>query len=534
MSARTAWTFFCFVLTLSSANAQNAGVVEGSVVNGATRSGIAGVTVKLFTRQGVRYETTTDGTGRFSIQGMKEDEYDASFEREGFTHLDEPRLLRRFLHVDGKNPARLDVELTPYAKIRGRVVDAEEKPVPNAKVTLDGTRVEETTDGDGNFAFNKLLPGSYTVLAKPKQEPPAKEAADNRVEPVPTWFPSAIDRTQATPVVVRAGADASGIRIQLRSAPVYCVRGVVLDNAGKAAAKTTVTLHSREAAPDNGGAMTLYLGGARTWFPETGPGPAIETTVTDGQGAFEFPSVREGEWLLRAESPWGYLEEPKRDIQGLGKQVVSVSEKDVDNIGIRLVTNFTLPVTVDVEDAPGATGDDRLVVALLPVDGGPAGLGMPSKQSGALILDRAYPGAYRVMTQTARPGFYVASVDYEGRPVSDQPVEIESGPQPLHVVLRSHAGQVRGVIEKGQSATVLLLSASNDGIVRSVECAAGALFQFDNLHPGAYEIVAFDRMEDAKLGNPAFVARLHAMAKSISVEEGANASLELPVNRWPD
>ena len=93
MSAHAAFALCFFILVLPPANAQNAGVVEGSVVNSATHSGIAGVTVKLFTRQGVRYETTTDGTGRFNVRGMKEDEYDSSFEREGFAPPDSTRAM---------------------------------------------------------------------------------------------------------------------------------------------------------------------------------------------------------------------------------------------------------------------------------------------------------------------------------------------------------------------------------------------------------------------------------------------------------
>jgi hypothetical protein len=236
MFARVASAAVCLVLLVHPVIAQNAGVVgggvvgrgvvgrgvvEGSVIDSATRSGIAGVTVKLYTRLGVRYETTTDAAGRFTVREMKEDDYDSSFERDGFAPPEASRVLFKFkplLRVNGKNPARLDVEMVPWAKIRGRVVDADGNPAAGAAVTLDGPRIgpsgEETTDGDGTFTFNKLLPGSYTILARPKATPLAKDARDNRMEFVPTYFPSVVERLQASPVIVRAGADASGNEIQ--------------------------------------------------------------------------------------------------------------------------------------------------------------------------------------------------------------------------------------------------------------------------------------------------------------------------------
>jgi hypothetical protein len=257
--------------------------------------------------------------------------------------------------------------------------------------------------------------------------------------------------------------------------------------------------------------------------------------VTDGDGAFEFSSVREGEWLLRAESEWGYIEESKRDIQAAGGLAVSVSKKDVADIELRLASNFDLPVTVDVEDAPDAAGAIPINVRLMPVGGGPAIAGIP-KRDGNAVIDRAYPGQYRVIAETFRPGFYIASTDYAGREVSGQPIEIAAGSPPLHFVLRNHAGAVRGLIEKGQAATVLLLSPSNieNEAVRGVECAAGALFQFDNLRPGTYAIAAFDRVDDRRFSDPAFLARLLTVATSIRVEEGANPSTELSVSRWPE
>jgi hypothetical protein len=537
MLARAALAVLCLAL-LRSAMAQNAGAVQGSVINSATRTGIPGVAVKLYTRLGVRYETTTDAGGQFNIHGMKEDDYLSSFDHPDFAPPESSRkLFQPPLHVDGKDPARLNIELIAWAKIRGQVVDAEGKPAVNVAVMLDGPRigppVNQSTDADGDFTFNKLLPGSYTILATPKPEPPAKEAADNRVEAVPTFYPSAIERPQASAVIVRAGADAAGNTVQLRRLPVYRVRGVVLDEAGKPAPRTTVSLHTRYAAPGSSG--TSILGGSRTWYPAPGSGPVIQSTLTDGEGAFEFSSVHEGDWLLLAESEWGYIEETERDIQGVASQILSVSRKDVADIKMRLATNFELPLKVDLEDAPGTSGAGRILLMLWPVNGGPAVAGLPGKD-GNLVIDRAYPGQYRVFAQTVRPGFYISSIDYAGRDVSAQPVDIEPGGRPLHFVLRNHAGLVRGQIEKGQAAMVLLFSASDteSDVVHGVECAAGALFQFDNLHPGTYAIAAFDRIDDARLSDRNFLARLLTVARSIRVEEGSNPSIELPVNRWPD
>jgi hypothetical protein len=54
------------------------------------------------------------------------------------------------------------------------------------------------------------------------------------------------------------------------------------------------------------------------------------------------------------------------------------------------------------------------------------------------------------------------------------------------------------------------------------------------LRPGPYAIVAFDRIEDGRLSDPAYVSSLLNSAKTIAVEEGNNPSIELSVNRWPD
>src|SRR5215471_20879193 len=79
--AQPAWAaLFAFSAGVLSAQA----TVEGTVVNSVTRAGIEGVSVKFYTQQGVRYETTTGGGGTFRIAGMRNGDYLSTLEKEAF------------------------------------------------------------------------------------------------------------------------------------------------------------------------------------------------------------------------------------------------------------------------------------------------------------------------------------------------------------------------------------------------------------------------------------------------------------------
>jgi hypothetical protein len=533
--ARSAAALLCCALF---AAAQDSGEITGSVINSATGTGVSGVAVKVFTQLGSRPdETSTDAQGQFSIRALKPGEYSSSFDHEGFAPLETGMggSLKR-LHVDGKTTARLDVELIPFGRISGRVVDADGKPVAEAVVTLDGPPASRTpavtTGTEGTYSFDKLRPGSYMILAKPKAPATPGDKRADRVESVLTYFPSAMERRQAAPIILRAGADAAGNEIRLRTVPVYRLSGVVLTEAGRPASGAIVSLRSRNSAtPD---LATTMMGEARTWFPGPGIGVEAANTQTGADGTFEFTSVPEGDWIIHAETPWDYIEETKRDIQAIGDVNLSVSRKDTADVQIRLATNFDLALSIEFDDPSTVAQRGDLMLVMSPVDGGPEIFGLPGK-NGKLVVDRAYAGRYTVQAQTHRPGFYVSSIDYAGRAVSG-PIDIASGAQPLHIVLRKHAGVVRGAIEKGDAATVLLApSAAGDAlIVYGVPCGPGGSFQFDNLRPGSYAVVAFDHVDDRKLSDPAAVADLLKSAQAITVQEDANPPLTLSVNRWPD
>ncbi|WP_044281503.1 carboxypeptidase-like regulatory domain-containing protein [Myxococcus stipitatus] len=105
--------------------------------------------------------TLTDESGRFSVDIDGEGEGWIDAESEDFT-MDS---------VDVTIPSRgLRLVLDPRSTLPGRVVDAEERPVPNVFVYLyvggdDAIRGMETSDDEGRFVFKDLSPGPYTLKA---------------------------------------------------------------------------------------------------------------------------------------------------------------------------------------------------------------------------------------------------------------------------------------------------------------------------------------------------------------------------------
>jgi hypothetical protein len=137
--------------------------------------------------------------------------------------------------------------------LRGKVLDPEGNPAPRVPVDLygpiakSGQHADTVSGTDGRFVFENVLPGTFTLVASPK---PSLSAPNDgfRTEAVKTYYPSSLERSGALPITVRGVADETGIELRLEADRVYRVRGVVLDEAGKPAARIHVQL-ARSGAP---------------------------------------------------------------------------------------------------------------------------------------------------------------------------------------------------------------------------------------------------------------------------------------------
>jgi hypothetical protein len=325
----------------------------------------------------------------------------STVEKTGYDrHQDLPFLGGATVGVHGPDPVRWDIRMDPWTTLRGHVVDVDGKPVAKVHVQLGPMRDNETlTDENGAFVFQKLKPGSYTLWAKP--DPKDQIQAGVRVEAVPTYFPSTVESSQTERIVVRAGIDLPDYEIRLRTSPVYRVRGVVLNDAGKPAQHATVKL-MRPA----GQSTQAYEFACCPLSAVTGPaGAKQEIEVAAGEdGRFEFPSVQPGDWRIEAGADPAHDTIQDDYVVSSGGTSALVTGHDIEDLEIRLAAPFRLEFSEDwgdaQEDSRGAMRPD-----FIPLDG--------QNRPGRLDPEAPFqvlPGRYRVVPPLFVKRSYVASV----------------------------------------------------------------------------------------------------------------------------
>ncbi len=394
-------------------------------------------------------------------------------------------------------------QVTP-ANLHGRVLDADGKPA--AKIAVEMSSASEgnlrtTSEEDGTFSFGDLRPATYMLRAIPDAKPRVQDG--ERIETAPTYFPSVIEEAEAKRITVQPGADLPGFEIRLRTAPVHRVRGVVLDPGGKAVEHTAVLLFKPASGP-----LTMVSGAYRAMIPRDTPAQ-YAVAITDDNGAFEFPSVLSGDWRVSVEP-------------GVGGLSVGVSKADIDDIEIHLSTFVTLDALTDLGGTPAPAGSHIPDVTLLSLD-------QPQlhELSKPRRFDDLVPGRYVIVTQAGRiPGYYLASVFLGNHEVTGQEVELAPGSPPVKIVYKNDGGTVRGTVEKGEHAMVLLIpkGTGDSNSIFSARCAAGGAFSIDDVPPGDYYAAAFEHVD---VSSPAFMTTIGANAMPVHVAPKATAIANL-------
>jgi len=464
------------------------------------------------------YSATTDAQGRFRIEDVKEGSYSAMYNVRDFQRFPGPP--EQIKVAKGAEPVQLELKLIPAGSISGRVLDGAGKPVPKAIVKLQmqqkgGMSVQISGHDDGEYRTgNMLAPGTWIVsaTAPPSLKPP-ESPADERLGWVETYFPHASDRQLAAPVVLQPGSDLSKLDIKLATAPVYRIRGTVLDERGDAAPKIPVT---------------LGRAGSNSPWPD-------EPIKSDADNTFEFASVSAGEWIVSTT-----LE--KRGEMLWAAQSLQVNDHDLENIHLKLTPPFSIqgkivlealenqpvpkPPAVKVVNATVFAATFRPpVLAAMSLPGNGFYSANPDDQ-GAFTIQNLYQGMYHIIPELAPPGYYLDSVRLGSADALEFGVSILSGAPPLIVTYKLNGGTVRGTVDGCGAGKVMLIPQTSvlrrDGFIRQANCGDKGRFEIVDVRPGEY--YGFAVAPDDEAGRPGAQLDQNLMNQSIRVSVRSNES----------
>ena len=374
------------------------------------------------------------------------------------------------------------------ASLSGVLVDPSGKPLPDTEVTLfvaiqHGGKItywprgaRATTNAQGEFLIEAIYPSTYHLIAlppAPSTVPTARRALAR------TFHPGVIDFAEASPLYFSPGQHISGYRMTVQTQPVYAVSGKL--DADSNSPRDAV-IASVQLVQDDHPFRNFALSG---FF-----------TQVNHLGGYHLYNVPPGSYTLA-------LVSSNRPDWRTGSAHIEVTDADVEVPPIRLgparelsgrfVLESATPAPLDwtkfdiYAESPGFTFG-RYKTQIRP-DG-------TFRQSPAVAVP-----ANLTVEGPLPPRGYLASIRANGREILGQQVDVANLPaESLQVVIRTDPGTVRGSVadaRKDRVLSVILFPVEPHlrkyPLAYHTNAFSPYPFQFDNVRPGDYFLVAVQR-----------------------------------------
>jgi protocatechuate 3,4-dioxygenase beta subunit len=488
----------------------------------------------------------TDADGRYTVANLPAGRYSISFMKGGFAAVQygqrRPNQSGKLVDLaDGQKLENLDAALMRGGVIAGRIMDDFGEPVVDARVQvmqlrwLNGRRRMagagrgDTTNDRGEYRIWGLGPGDYFVSANSQERPMFMEAA-LAAQDVPdpagfatTYYPGTASVDDAQKVTLAAGQEVGGVDFGLVTTRMVRVFGTALTGEGKPMAHATVMMVPRSAL--EGGGMMMPAGGR-----------------TDGNGAFTFPNVAPGEYVLQARPEGGRGSSSEAD-EG-ASATVTVGSEDVRNVVLVASKGVRVSGRIIFEGAvPTADVRDSLRVFLPPLENEPTmfGRGNTAQVTPETTFEARGVTGRRTFAVSAGPPWVLKAVRIGGADVLDTGYEFgKEDVTNVEVVLTSRAPTLTGVVTGENNSpvpdyVVIAYSTDERAWQQSVGLRRGfgvgrpdqnGTYKLTGLRPGSYYVVALDEMPE-ELGNPDLFKALKDRAKEVRLREGNSQRLDL-------
>ena len=478
----------------------------------------------------------TDANGAYEIKDLAAGRYQLNASKGSYVQLQYGQL-RPFepgkpLEVaDAQAVEKVDFSLPRGGVITGRILDEFGEPTPDVQVLamryqyIQGRRQlspagrAAMTNDIGEYRVFALPPGQYFLSATLRNLNPLDAASDDRSGYAPTYYPNAVNITEAQRLTIGVGQTLNDINLALSPTRLARVTGSAVDADGKPLAGATVVM--------------IQIAGVAAM--------AVAGGQVRPDGSFSVANVSPGDYTVRAMSTQGGLMSQSGEVV---QAMVSVAGEDIT--GLRLTGVKPSTVTGRVILPQAGTGSVSVSsLQLIALSSAPDLLNIPSTarvNDDSTFEIKVQPGNHLLrMNPTA--GFAnarIKAVRLNGADVTDtgidfRPNEDVSG---LEVELTTQVSDLSGSVTntRGESVkdyTVVVFARDRQRWGFASRFLGGGRpdqdgkYRVRSLPAGEYYAVALDYVEQGAGTDPEFLERVRDRATEFSMNDAETKTLDL-------
>ena len=512
--------------------------------------GLSPGTFALATGQATAF---TDAAGRFSFKNHAPGTYGIRASLDGYfgrpINGSASATVTKSVTVEATKPIPpTDIFMAKGGIITGRVRDPNGQPVSGIDVaamrlTYSNGRpqwtaaVSKPTDDRGEFRIFWVSPGEYYVGVTPRAGTTPQDSWAG------TFFPGVADPTATTALVIKDGAEISGIDFSIQtiaSTSTYKIRG-------KATNPLAVPNPTTGAVDRN--ANSFILSPREPGPLDNGNPPTLQNSLPAAarpNGEFEIRNVRPGSYDLfiyysAPVVPIPPAAAPPMQRYYIDRARVEIRDSDVDGVTLQIQKGTEIRGKV-VSQGATSLPMDKIKINLRSQDTMPDAFAI---MVGAISVDAAgnfsapdIPSARYSLQLTWLPETaYVADIRQGGTTVFNTGFAKSSQPAvPLEIVVNASGGTLEGNVQtpdrKPAAGTTVVLvppvgDRQNAMKYKSMQTDDNGNFSMKGVPPGQYTLFAWESVPLTAWMNSAFLAKYQNRGRQVLVTQGTRMNIQL-------